>query len=193
MQYIDGKMIKELREKENLTQADLANRIHVSDKTISKWETKRGFPDINVLPDLAKELKVSVVELLAGRNVINHNESSNMRKSLFYVCPVCKNVIHSIGEGVFSCHGIELPSLEAENCDAEHEIVIESIENEYWVHMNHPMKKDNYILFAAYVTSESTQFIKLYPEQEIQVRFIRRGHGIIYVYDIRSGLYQKIV
>lgn len=193
MHYIDGKMIKELREREKLTQAALADRIHVSDKTISKWETGRGFPDINILPDLAEALKVSVVELLAGEDVKNNNVSSNMKKSLFHVCPVCGNVIHSVGEGVFSCHGIQLPALEAEECDDEHVIEVSCIENEYYVTMKHSMTKERYIFFVAYITPDSTQLVKLYPEQDIQVRFMKKGHGILYAYDNVNGLYQKTV
>lgn len=186
MHYIDGKMLKALREKRNMTQTALAERLHVSDKAISKWETGRGFPDISILDELAKALQISVVELLAGDQVKNENVCANMRKSLFYVCPVCGNVIHSVGEGVFSCHGIVLPPLEAEEAQME----VTCVENEYVVSLESPMRKDDYISFMAYVTSDSTQIIKLYPEQTAEARFIRRGHGMIYAYEVRNGLYQ---
>lgn len=90
MHYIDGKMLKALREKRNMTQTALAERLHVSDKAISKWETGRGFPDISILDELGKAL----------------------------------------------------------------------------------------------------QIIKLYPEQTAEARFIRKGHGTIYAYEVRNGLYQ---
>ena len=66
MGYITGKIIKELREKQQLTQKELADRINVSDKTISKWETEKGLPDISVIEDLAKALGTSITELLTG-------------------------------------------------------------------------------------------------------------------------------
>ena len=92
--YVTGKVIKELREKKNLTQLELANIIGVSDKTISKWETSKGFPDIALIEPLAKALNISVIELMSGDYVINNNKSSNIEKSVIYVCPICGNIIH---------------------------------------------------------------------------------------------------
>lgn len=68
-QYVTGAMIKELRERNNLTQLQLAERIGVSDKTVSKWETGKGYPDISLLEPIAKEFSISVAELIAG-NVV---------------------------------------------------------------------------------------------------------------------------
>ena len=114
-QYITGSTIKSLREKQNLTQAELAKLLCVSDKTISKWETGRGFPDITFLEPLAKFLKVSIIELLSGNEIINQNKNSNLRKSNFYTCPICGNVIFSVGNALISCCGIQLLPLEVEN------------------------------------------------------------------------------
>ena len=61
-----GSFICGLRKEMGLTQAALAERLHVSDKAVSRWETGRGFPDINSLETLAEELNVSVAELLKG-------------------------------------------------------------------------------------------------------------------------------
>lgn len=90
-------------------------QLSVSDKTISKWETGRGFPDISLLEPLAAALQVSVAELLAGSYVVNQNRGGNLRKIGFYVCPICGNVIYAIREVVFSCCGIALPKLIAED------------------------------------------------------------------------------
>ena len=65
-QYVTGAAIKALREKKGLTQRDLAEQIGVSDKTISKWETGKGLPDITLLEPLSAALGISVTELLAG-------------------------------------------------------------------------------------------------------------------------------
>lgn len=51
--YVTGDMIKRLRERRSLTQQQLADALHVSDKAVSRWETGRGFPDITLLPSLA--------------------------------------------------------------------------------------------------------------------------------------------
>ena len=101
--YITGKIIKELREKQNLTQIEFAEVIGVSDKTISKWETGKGLPDISLIEPLAKALKVSVIELMNGEYITNQNKSSNMLKSSFSVCPICGNIIHTMGENINFC------------------------------------------------------------------------------------------
>ena len=66
MSYLSGKTIRALRGKKNYTQKQLADLIGVSEKTVSKWETEKGLPDITLLEPLAKELQVSVAELLNG-------------------------------------------------------------------------------------------------------------------------------
>ena len=66
MGYVTGKTIKELREKRKITQRELSEKIGVSDKTVSKWETEKGFPDIGIIEELAKALGVSIAELLTG-------------------------------------------------------------------------------------------------------------------------------
>lgn len=190
MSYVTGKIIKELRERKNMTQKQLSDKMQISDKTISKWETERGLPDIGLIENLAKCLDVSVAELLTGEYAVNSNRSANMRKAKFYVCPICGNVIQSTGEGTFSCCGITLPVLQVEEDDQRHEIQVELIDHEYYVHMNHAMSKEHYISFLAYATSDRMQFVKLYPEQNVECRFTKRGHGTIYAYCNQHGLYR---
>ena len=110
--YVTGAVIRRLREKKKLTQEELASKVYVSSKAVSKWETGQGFPDISLLEPLAKALDISVIELLSGEDIRNLNRSSNMAKGKFYVCPVCGNVIRSTGEAVVSCCGITLPPLD---------------------------------------------------------------------------------
>ena len=173
MNYVTGEMIRILREKNNMTQRQLAEKLNVSDKTVSKWETSRGLPDISILSDLAAALNISVAELLAGECVENENRSSNMKKASFYVCPICGNIICTVGKGAFSCCGILLPPLEAEEgeTDREHEISVETIDNEYYVSVSHDMKKSHFLSFFAYATAGTIQMVKLYPEQNAETRF----------------------
>ncbi|MBO5179351.1 MAG: helix-turn-helix domain-containing protein [Clostridia bacterium] len=189
--YITGKIIKELREKQNLTQMELGDIIGVSDKTISKWETGKGLPDIALIEPLASALKVSVIEFMNGEYVTNNNKSGNMLKSNFSVCPICGNIIHSMGENINSCCGINLPVLEAELENEKHIIKCETIENENFISINHDMNKEHYISFVAYVTIDRCEIVKLYPEQNAEVRFLKRGKGIIYAYCNRDGLIKK--
>lgn len=188
-QYVTGAVIKELREKNNVTQLQLADKLGVSDKTISKWETGKGYPDITLLEPIADALSVSVAELLSGNTVYNSNVSANMLRSKFYVCPVCGNVIHGIGEAVVHCHGVLLQPEEAEETDEEHKIFIERVEDEYYVKIEHEMTKNHYISFIAAVSSDRIQMIKLYPEGDAQARFKINGVKKIYFYCNRSGLF----
>ena len=122
--YVTGITIKNLREKKGFTQTDLADILGVSSKAISKWETAKGLPDISLIEPLANALSVSVMELMTGNTVINKNISSNILRSKFYVCPVCNNIIRTVGDAVISCCGITLPPLEAEETDNNHRIII---------------------------------------------------------------------
>ncbi len=190
MGYVTGKTIKELREKRKITQKELSEKIGVSDKTVSKWETEKGLPDIGIIEELAKALGVSIAELLTGELRENGNQSANMRKMCFYVCPVCGNIITSVGHGTFSCCGITLPEVEAEKNDGDHSICVETVDNEYSISISHPMEKGHYISFIAYVTSDTLDLVKLYPEQGISVRFRKKGHGLIYAYCNRHGMFK---
>lgn len=188
--YVTGVTIKSLREKQKLTQVQLAEKIGVSSKTISKWETAKGLPDISLLQSLAQALNISVIELMNGEHITNKNVSANMLRAKFYVCPVCGNVIYSIGDSVISCCGITLPALEAEIPDDNHKINIEAVEDEKFVVIKHPMEKNHYISFIAYITSDRVQMVKLYPEGNAESRFQLRGHGIIYWYCNHHGFYK---
>ncbi len=191
--YVAGDTIKILRERQHLTQSQLAEMLYVSDKTISKWETNRGLPSLSLLEPLAKALKVSMVELLAGEQIINTNRAGNMLKTSLYVCPVCGNVLQATGETVVSCCGVTLPPLEIEEVDDAHTAQIEEIEYEYYVSLDHPMTKDHYITFIAYVTGSRFEMVKLYPEGNAEARFFRRGHGWLYWYCNHHGLCRKRV
>ena len=193
MSYVTGNTIKELREKRKLTQKELADKINVSDKTISKWETGKGLPDVAIIEDLSKSLGISIIELMTGDLRENENPSGNIKKTHFYVCPICGNIITSVGQGSFSCCGITLLEQEAENDDDNHLIEIETIDNEYYITIAHPMSKEHYVSFIAYVTSNSSEIMKLYPEQDISVRFRKKGHGILYAYCNRHGMFKKLV
>ena len=189
--YVTGAAVKQLREKRNLTQAELADRIGVSAKTVSKWETAKGLPDVSLLEPLAKALNISVIELMNGEQITNRNVSGNMLRSKFYVCPVCGNIIHSMGDSLMSCCGITLPPLEAEEADETHAVIIEHVEDEHFITVQHPMTKQHFISFVAYVTTDRMQLVKLYPEGNAETRLQLRGRGYLYWYCNRHGLYKK--
>lgn len=188
-QYVTGAVIKELREKKKLTQAELAEKLCVSDKTVSKWETGKGYPDITLLEPIAQAFDVSITELISGEAVSNMNISANMLRSKFYVCPVCGNVIHSMGEAVINCHGVRLMPAEAEKADEEHQMSIEMVEDEYFVQIDHDMTKEHYISFMAAVSGDRLQMVKMYPEGNCETRLPMRGITRIYYYCNKAGLF----
>ena len=191
--YITGATIKRLREGKKLTQAELAEKIGVSDKAVSKWETAKGLPDIALIQPLAKALGVSVLELMSGETVINRNISCNLLRTKFYVCPICGNVIHATGDALVSCCGVTLPALEAEETDEQHRIQIQNVEDEHFLTVDHDMTKEHYISFIAYVTADRLQLVKLYPEGNAETRLNLRGRGILYLYCNRHGLMKQKV
>lgn len=188
-QYVTGAVIRKLREKKHLTQSELAGKLCVSDKTISKWETAKGYPDISLLEPLAKVFGVSITELISGNEVSNVNVSANMMRSKFYVCPVCGNIIHCMGEAVVNCHGVLLTPSEAEETDEDHKILIERVEDEYYVRIEHDMTKTHYISFAAALSSDRIQMIKFYPEGNPEARFKINGVKKVFFYCNRDGLF----
>ncbi len=191
--YVTGTTIKQLREKQNMTQEVLGEKLGISSKTVSKWETGKGLPDISLLQPLAQALGISVIELMNGEHIINKNISANMLRSKFYVCPICGNAIHALGNALVSCCGITLPALEAEEAEDGHAITVEPVEDEHFITIHHPMTKTHFISFVAFVTDQRIQLVKLYPEGEAQTRLQLRGRGYLYYFCNQHGLFRKKV
>ncbi len=189
-QYVTGAVIRSLREKNHMTQLQFAEQLNISDKTVSKWETGKGYPDITLLEPIAEALNVSLAELLSGNLIKNTNVSANMLRSKFYVCPVCGNVIHTMGEAVVHCHGLQLLPETAEMSDEAHKIFIERSEDEYYVRIDHSMTKQHYISFAAALSSDRIQMVKLYPEGNAEARFKINRVRYLFAYCNRHGLFR---
>ena len=126
-------------------------------------------------------------------SVANRNTSANMMRCKFYVCPICGNIIHALGDAAINCCGIALSALKAEEIDSAHEFLIENVEDEHFVHVNHDMTKTHYISFLAYITSDRLQMVKLYPEGNAETRLQLRGHGWLYLYCNQHGLMKQRV
>ncbi len=188
--YVTGAMIRTLREGKGMTQSALAEKLAVSDKAVSRWETGRGYPDITLLNPLAEALGVSLPELMQGESVRNQNRSGNMKRLKLYVCPVCGNIFHSTGEAVISCCGVTLPPLEAEAGDENHAITLEPVEDEWYVTMDHPMEREHFISFLAHVSDDRLELVKLYPEGDCAARFPHRGGGYFFAYCNKHGLFR---
>ena len=189
-QYITGAIIKKLRESRKLSQSALAEKLRVSDKAVSKWETGRGYPDITLIEPLADALGISVIELLSGRDVTNTNRACKMERTRFYVCPLCGNVLYATGEAVISCCGVTLPPLEAEAPDAEHACAVEVSEDELYLSFRHGMSKAHYLSFVAAVRDGGCELVKLYPEGGAEARVKAGGVRRLYCYCNRHGLFE---
>ena len=77
-----GKFIAECRKNKNMTQAELAEKLNITDRAISKWETGKGMPDSSIMLDLCSELKISVNELLSGEMISMENKNEKQEQLL---------------------------------------------------------------------------------------------------------------
>lgn len=186
----NGKLIRELRKAKGMTQKQVADKLGVLPKTVSKWETGHGFPDTFLLTELAEILEISIESLLSGDLNQNVEEVGNMRKMKFYVCPHCGGFMQVMGKGQIFCCGKQLFPLKCCKMDDEHIITVDEIENDYYVTFQHDMTKEHYISFVFYVTSDKVLTVKLYPEQDSAARFPKLYGGKFYYYCNKHGLFE---
>lgn len=184
-----GKLLYRLRTENHMTQRQVAEAMNLSDKTISKWERGLGCPDVSLLGELSELFGVNIANLLSGDLEPNQADGGNMKKIKFYVCPDCGNVITGTGEAEISCCGRKLLPVSLNTADDNHQLTVEVIENDYYITFAHEMSKAHYLSFAAYVSSDRVLLIKMYPEQNPELRFPRMYRGMLYYYCSRHGLY----
>ena len=186
-----GKLIMDLRKEKGWTQKQLADCLHLSDKTISKWERGIGCPDISLLPALARLFGIDSRPLLDGEFVINGEDSDDMKKIQFYRCPDCGNIISSVGPAEVTCCGKMLTALPVQKPDQLHNLKIETVEDEWYMTCpNHPMTKEHYVTFIAAAGCNHIHLIRTYPEQELSVRFPKRRKMTLYYCCNEHGLYR---
>ena len=186
-----GKLIFSLRKEKNMTQKQLADALNLSDRTISKWERGIGCPDVSLLSELSEILGVNIEKILAGELMQNDKNGGNMKRSNFYACPGCGNILFSTGVGDFSCCGRKLNPLKVMPEDENHPIKVEEIEFDYYITINHEMSKSHYISFAAQVTCNRVLLTKLYPEQNAEMRFPKMPDSKLYICCNNHGLFEK--
>lgn len=189
-----GQLICEKRKAKGLTQRQLAEQLSVSEQAVSKWERGMGCPDISLLPLVAGALDIPVEQLLKGEIRENQSDSGNMKRLRFYVCKECGNVITSTSEMEAVCCGKKLIKEEPKKAADDHTIQVELIDGDYYVSMEqHPMTKDHYISFFAYVTCNQVKLTKLYPEQSAITNYRKCGHGYLYAYCKQHGLQYRLI
>src|SRR5574344_24496 len=188
-----GGIIKTLRKDKGMTQLELALCLNVTDRAVSKWERGLGCPDISLLTRLSEIFSVDIGSIIDGDMEENEKRSGNMKKTKFYVCPICGNIITASENTNVSCCGRKLEGLE-EKKNLDEEMKIERVDGtELYISSSNPMTKDDYISFFSYVTSDSLLLKKLYPEWGVDIRFPWLGHGKIMWYSEKEGLKYKLI
>lgn len=183
-----GKLISRLRKEKNLTQRNIADALGIQNKTVSKWECGLGCPDLSLWPELSAILGVDMTQMMEGEIISNKPDSGNIDKVRFYVCPSCGNILVSTGSASIFCCGRKLEFILPKDTSNVPKITVEEIDTDYFVTFDHPMTKEHYLSFAAYVKSDRVFLNRLYPEQSPTCRFPLTTVGKLYVYCIKHGL-----
>ncbi len=186
----NGKLLCDLRKAKGLTQKQVADKLGVVPKTVSKWETGHGFPDVSTVFALADILGVSEKTILSGDLEQNLESANNMKRTKFYVCPCCGSFMQGAGNSQIVCCSKQIEGLKAVPADGEHAINISEIEDDYYIEFNHEMTKEHYISFVSYVRFDRVLTVKLYSEQDSAVRFPKMYGGKIYFYCSKHGLFE---
>lgn len=188
-----GQLICRLRKEKHFTQLQLANRLNVSDKTVSKWERGLGCPDVSIFPELSKQLDVDLEKLLSGELDENEQLGGNMKKTKFYVCPACGNLITAMADASVSCCGKRLTALEAHKAEEHERLHVEMIEEDYFITATHEMTRNHHIAFVALLTGDSLMVRRQYPEWDLQARIPAFAHGKMLWYCTQHGLFYQVV
>ena len=185
-----GKLIAQLRKEKGLTQKAVAEKLGVSPKAVSKWETGNGFPDITLVAEISEIFGIDVAKLLHGELPKPKPEVGNVKRTKFYVCEKCGNILTGIGNAEIMCCGRKLLPLSPKISDDAHKLSIDKIEDDYYITFPHPMTKEHYISFVSYVRFDRVLTIKLYPEQDGELRFPQMRGGKMYYYCNTHGLFE---
>ncbi|MEO4055396.1 helix-turn-helix domain-containing protein [Solibacillus sp. CAU 1738] len=188
-----GNLILKLRKEKGFTQKELADRMNISDRTISKWERGQGCPDVSLLPDLSSLLGVNIEDILDGELTTNDFVGGNMKKSNYFVCTSCNNIVLSTGNATISCCGRKLDALVPTKAIDEEKLEVSQIEDQLYISSDHPMTKDHYISFIAFATGDQVQIIKQYPEWALQTYLPKRKHGTLLWYCTQHGLFYQLI
>lgn len=186
-----GELLSRLRKEKGMTQKQAAERLQVSDRTISKWERGMGLPDVSLWKGISALYGVEIEKILDGELQEKGKETGNMKRMKFYCCKHCGNIFWSMGGGEISCCGRKLSPLQAKAAADDHDIKVEAVEHEYYMTFPHEMKKEHYISFAALVSWDRVTLVRLYPEQAAEVYLPRQRRGEVYYCCSEHGLFRK--
>lgn len=185
-----GKLILKLRQEKKLTQKELAQKLNVSDKAVSKWECGYGIPDITLLEHISRVFDIPVKIILQGEIDQNKTDGGNMKKTNFYVCENCKNIITSTSNCEISCCSTNLKPLQPKAIDSEFNFEIQDLDGEYFITFESKMTKEDYVSFVSYICPDKVLTVRLYPEQSPHCYFPKLRGGKFYIYSVQKGLFQ---
>ena len=188
-----GELIRCLRHEKNMTQLQLAGLLHISDKTVSKWERGMGCPELSLITELSRIFEVNMQDLLSGELKQNPLLGNNLRKMLFYICPDCGNLITSMAAAPISCCGRKLKAITPVKAEEGERLSVQRIERDYFISSEHDMTKEHYITFVALLTADGFMMKKQYPEWDLQTRIPAFGHGRLLWHCNQHGLFYQEV
>ena len=186
----NGELLRSLRRAKGLTQKEVAKKLGVVAKTVSKWETGHGFPDVSLLSTLADILGVNERSLINGCLNENKKQTMNIKQTKFYLCQSCGGYFSGVGDCSVFCCGKLLEPLRAKPFNEEHAPIITEVENDFYIEFNHEMKKEHYISFVSYVGFDRILTLPLYPEQSATVRIPKAYNGKLFFYCAKHGLFE---
>ncbi|HBG13679.1 MULTISPECIES: helix-turn-helix domain-containing protein [Clostridia] len=188
-----GSIIRTLRQELRMTQRELADKMNLSDKTISKWERGLGLPDISLIPELSRILGIEIMNLLAGDMTPNNFAGGNMKNTKYFVCPTCQNITLCTGEAEVSCCGKKLAAQTLKKAEEGERLTVHLAEDDWYITSEHPMDKEHYISFVALASGDRLQIIKQYPEWNLNVRIPKRERGMLIWYSTDYGLRYQLL
>lgn len=186
-----GMLISQLRKDKNITQKQLADKLNISDRTISKWERGGGIPDISLLSDVADFFDITIETLLNGEILSNDFIGGNMKKARYYICKTCGNMVVSTGDVSALCCDKKMTEETPQKASDSDKLLVEEVENDWYITSNHAMTKEHYISFVSFATGSRLEIIKQYPEWNLQARIQKREHGTLYWYCTKHGLFYQ--
>ena len=194
-----GKLIRSLRISKKLTQLQLAQILCVSDKTVSKWERGLGMPDVSLISKIADIFDTTAERILNGNTEKNKYNGANPNRLQFLYCNNCGNLVTTTARIEGSCCGNKMTILQKIKSD---EIIndVEVVEYEYFVTINSTMTKTDFVTFVAVKSFDKYLVIRLYPEQNPQIRvpvvikgefFVAKNNGELYCCDLNKTFFEK--
>lgn len=141
-----GKFIQSKRKEKGLTQKELAEKLGVTDKAVSKWERGLGCPDVSILEILAKELDTSILEILKGRTIENEiikvaEANDYVKETIKYTRNKSKETINKIIIFLTISISLLLLILNIENIISLNKIYEYDFNNETVIEMKEQLKK----------------------------------------------------